>query len=96
MDGVLRNDISSVSTILEGDNLGYWNFNVHGPFSDTLLHIAASYGNDEMCEKLVKCDADVNALNSNDETPLHVAEVKGIWKQKMIGNKRDHERNEFY
>ena len=95
MDGVLRNDISSVSTILEGDNLGYWNFNVHGPFSDTLLHIAASYGNDEMCEKLVKCDADVNALNSNDETPLHVAEVKGIWKQKMIGNKRDHERNEF-
>ena len=95
MDGVLRNDVSSVSAILEGDNLGYWNFNVHGPFNDTLLHIAASYGNHEMCGKLLNCDADVNALNNNDETPLHIAEIKGIWQQKMSGNKQKHERNEF-
>ena len=95
MDGVLRNDVSAVSTILEGDNLGYWNFNVNGPFNDTLLHIAASYGNYEMCEKLLNCDADVNALNATNETPLHIAEIKGIWKQKMSGNKKKHEHNEF-
>ena len=95
MNGVLRNDVLAVSTVLEADNLGYWNFNVLGPFTDTLLHIAASYGNYEMCEKLLNCDADVNALNTNDETPLHIAEIKGVWKQKMLGKKQKHERNEF-
>ena len=95
MDGVLSNDVSAVSAILEGDKLGYWNFNVLSPFSDTLLHIAASYGNYKFCEKLLNCDADINALNTNDETPLHIAEIKGIWKQKMLRKKQKHERTEF-
>ena len=95
MDGVLSNDVSAVSTILEGDNLGYWNFNVLGPFNDTLLHIAVSYGNYEMCKKLLNCNADVNVLNTNDETPLHIAEIKGILKEKMSRKKQKHERNEF-
>ena len=95
MEGVLSNDVSAVSTILEGDNLGYWNFNVLGPFNDTLLHIAVSYGNYEMCKKLLNCNADVNVLNTNDETPLHIAEIKGILKEKMSRKKQKHERNEF-
>ena len=95
MDGVLSNDVSAVAAILEGDKLGYWNFNVLSPFSDTLLHIAASYGNYKICEKLLNCDADINALNTNDETPLHIAEIKGIWKQKMLRKKQKHERTEF-
>ena len=95
VDGVLSNDVSAVSTILEGDNLGYWNFNVLGPFNDTLLHIAVSYGNYEMCKKLLNCNADVNVLNTNDETPLHIAEIKGILKEKMSRKKQKHERNEF-
>ena len=95
MDGVLKNDVSAVCKIPEGDNLGYWNFNVFGPFSDTLLHIAASYGNYEICEKLLNCNADVNALNTNDETSFHIAEIKGIWKQKTSMRKQKHEPNEF-
>ena len=95
VDGVLSNDVSAVSTILEGDNLGYWNFNVLGPFNDTLLHIAVSYGNYEMCKKLLNCNVDVNVLNTNDETPLHIAERKGILKEKMSRKKQKHERNEF-
>ena len=95
MDGVLTNDVSAVCKILGGDNLGYWNFNVFGPFNDTLLHIAGSYDNYEMCEKLLNCNADVNALNTNDETPLHIAEIKDIWKQKRSRRKQNHEPKEF-
>ena len=73
VDGVLRNDVSSVSVLLEGDNLGYWNLKIYGPFSDTLLHIAASYDYYKMCEKLLNCNADVNALTTSNETPLHIA-----------------------
>ena len=95
MDGVLRNDVSAVCKILEGDNLGYWNFNVFGPSSDTVLHIAASYGNYERCDKLLNCNAAVNALNTNDETPLHIAEIKGIWKQKRSRRKQKHEPTKY-
>ena len=64
--------------MLEGDAMGFMNFNVHGPFSDTLLHIGVSYGNYEMCKALLKSGADVNRLNSNGESPFHIAETLGL------------------
>ena len=75
IDGVLENNILKVSPILKRDELGYLNANVLGPFPDTLLHIAASYGNCEMCRKLLKCGADINIFNSGGLTPLHVAKA---------------------
>ena len=75
IDGVLENNILKVSPILKRDELGYLNANVLGPFPDTLLHIAASYGNCEMCRKLLKCEADINIFNSGGLTPLHVAKA---------------------
>ena len=75
IDGVLENNILKVSPILERDKIGYLNANVLGPFPDTLLHIAASYGNCEMCRKLLKCGADINIFNSGGLTPLHVAKA---------------------
>ena len=75
IDGVLENNILKVSPILKRDELGYLNANVLGPFPDTLLHIAASYGNCEMCRKLLKCGADINVFNSGGLTPLHVAKA---------------------
>ena len=96
VDGVLSNDVSAVSTILEGDNLGYWNFNVLGPFNDTLLHIAVSYGNYEMCKKLLNCNADVNVLNTNDETPLHIAEIKVYGKKRCQGKSKNMRGTNFW
>ena len=75
IDGVLENNILKVSPILKRDELGYLNANVLGPFPDTLLHIAASYSNCEMCRKLLKCGADINIFNSGGLTPLHVAKA---------------------
>lgn len=42
---------------------------MHGFFSETLLHIAVSYGNYEMCKTLLESGADVKVLKSNDQTP---------------------------
>lgn len=75
IDGVLENNILKVSPILKRDELGYLNANVLGPFPDTLLHIAASCGNYEMCRKLLECGADINIFNSGGQTPLHIAET---------------------
>ena len=96
MDGVLQNNISVVSKLLEGDALGFMNFNVHGPFCDTLLHIAVSYGNYEMCKALLKGGADVNGLNANGETPFHIAESLGIRKRHLQQQQRDYEQNEYF
>ena len=75
IDGVLENNILKVSPTLKRDTFGYLNANVLGPLPDTLLHIAASYGNYEMCKKLLECGADINIFNSGGETPLHIAEA---------------------
>ena len=75
IDDVLENNILKVSSMLKRDEFGYLNANVLGPLPDTLLHIAASYGNYEMCKKLLECGADINIFNSGGETPLHIAEA---------------------
>lgn len=96
MDGVLQNNISAVSKLLEGDAVGFMNFNVYGPFCDTLLHIAVNYGNYEMCKALLKGGADVNGLNANGETPFHIAESLGIRKRHLQQQQREYEQNEYF
>ena len=44
---------------------------------NTPLHEAARDGRLEICEFLIKHDADVNAKNTNGETPLDIATKKG-------------------
>ncbi|GFY24003.1 poly polymerase tankyrase-1 [Trichonephila clavipes] len=43
----------------------------------TLLHIAATYGKANICELLIKRNADINAFSLNNETPFHLAAVNG-------------------
>ena len=40
---------------------------------DTLAHVAASMGNIDALDVLLREQVDFNALNSNGATPLHVA-----------------------
>lgn len=69
MDEVLENNLSTICKLLEGDAVGIMNFIVHEFFSETLLHIAVSYGNYELCKTLLESGAEVKVLKSNDETP---------------------------
>ncbi|KOM42770.1 hypothetical protein LR48_Vigan05g037400 [Vigna angularis] len=48
------------------------------PRRNTVLHIAALYGNDKCVEKIVEIGPELlRARNSNDDTPLHVAARAG-------------------
>ena len=40
--------------------------------------------NYQMCSKLINAGADVNAINSDKQTPLHIAAVKGKWIRMQI------------
>ena len=66
---MLENNLSTICKLLEGDAVGIMNFIVHEFFSETLLHIAVSYGNYELCKTLLESGAEVKVLKSNDETP---------------------------
>ena len=57
--------------------MGRKNFNVNGSLHDSLLLKAARNKNYEICKMLVKCGADVNFLNLDNESPLNVAEANG-------------------
>ena len=42
-------------------------------FCETLLHVAAHWGREDLADVLIAAGADVEAPNENDERPLHVA-----------------------
>ena len=74
MVGVQNNDVAAVNRVLQYDNVDRKNFNVNGSLDDSLLHIATSNNNLQICEMLVKFGADVNMFDFEDLTPLGVAE----------------------
>lgn len=45
----------------------------YGAFCDTLLHVAARWGREDLAELLIAAGADVEARNEIDHRPLHVA-----------------------
>ncbi|MDK1020880.1 MAG: ankyrin repeat domain-containing protein [Candidatus Hydrogenedentes bacterium] len=57
----------------------------------TLLHMAASGGNPKMVELLISKGAQVNALTTDDKTPLHYAAGKGHLEiaRTLVGNDAD-------
>ena len=57
----------------------------------TLLHIASKNNSTEIIDLLVKCGADVNALDSEGFSPLHVAAIHGYIKvvKKLVDLKAD-------
>ena len=72
--GVQNSDVATVDRVLQYDNVDRKNFNVNGSLDDSLLHVAASNNNYQICEMLLKFGADVNMLDLEDQTPLNVAE----------------------
>ena len=74
LEGVQNNDMAAVHRILQYDNVDRKNFNVNGSLYTSLLHVAAHNNNYEICEMLLKFDADVNMLDLEHQTPLNVAE----------------------
>ena len=75
MEAVENNDVGTVDRILQYDPVGRKNFNVNGSLSDSLLHKAVRNKNYEICKTLIKFGADVNLLNLEEQSPLHVAEA---------------------
>ncbi|MED6219809.1 hypothetical protein PIB30_039104 [Stylosanthes scabra] len=66
----LTQDSNSYSNMLRG-------FKSHGT-KNTVLHIAALYGNDEMADHAVQQEPDIIfSINKNEDTPLHVAARAG-------------------
>ena len=49
----------------------------YGAFCQTLLHVAARWGREDLAELLIAAGADVEARNELDERPLHVASKYG-------------------
>ena len=49
----------------------------YGAFCDTLLHVAAKWGREDLAEILVAAGANLEARNELDEPPLHVAAKNG-------------------
>jgi ankyrin repeat protein len=49
----------------------------YGAFCDTLLHVAAKWGREDLAETLIAGGADVEARNKLDQRPLHVAARHG-------------------
>jgi hypothetical protein len=49
----------------------------HGAFCETLLHVAATWGREDLAQLLITGGADVEARNGLDERPLHVAAKYG-------------------
>jgi ankyrin repeat protein len=49
----------------------------YGAFCETLLHVAARWGREDLAELLIAGGADVEARNEIDERPLHVAAQHG-------------------
>lgn len=48
--------------------------------ADFPLHVAASFGSSEHVQQLLRLGADVNELNSGDQTPLLCAARQGNWR----------------
>ena len=57
--------------------MGRKNFNVNGSLHDSLLHKAARNKNYEIWKMLVKCGADVNLLNLDNQRTFNVAGANG-------------------
>ena len=74
-EGVQQNDVGKVDQVLQCDPVGCRNFNVNGSPYDSLLHIAARSNSFEICKMLVKFGADVNMMNIDGQSPLHIAEA---------------------
>ena len=49
----------------------------YGAFCETLLHVAAKWGREDLADLLIAGGADVDARNELDERPLHVAAQYG-------------------
>jgi ankyrin repeat protein len=49
----------------------------YGAFCETLLHVAAHWGREDLADLLIAAGADVEARNEIDERPLHVAAQYG-------------------
>jgi ankyrin repeat protein len=75
MRAVIDNNLIEVKQILSETNNMKINFRTSG--KTTVLHVAASTGNMEICEYLVSRGADVQATNSLGYTPLFAAVING-------------------
>ena len=77
-EDVENNDVAAVDCIiLQYDAVGRKNFNVNGSLHDSLLHKAARNKNYEIWKMLVKCGADVNLLNLDNQRTFNVAGANG-------------------
>lgn len=74
-EGGEQNDVAKVGEVLQYDPVGRRNFNVNGSPYDSLLHIAARNNSFEIRKMLVKFGADVNMMNIDGQSPLHITEA---------------------
>ena len=94
VDGVQNNDVATVDSVLQYDNVDRKNFNMNGSLYDSLLHVATRGNNYEICEMLLKFGADVNMFNFEDRSPLHVAEInRNLSICKLFVKKRNRKEN---
>ena len=63
------------SQVLQCSPVGRRNFNVNGCLYESLLHITARNNSFEICKMLVKFGAEVNMMNIDGQSPLHLAEA---------------------
>ena len=95
-EAVEADDISKVSDVLqEKDNLGYKNFNVNGYIYDLPLHEAVCKENYDICEMLLKYNADVNKM-LEFRSPLNIAEEKGNYRIANLLIKARNQDKSFY
>ncbi len=55
-----------------------------GPYQESLLHIAVSKDDPNLVEALLEKDADVNSMNSSNETPISIAIDQGKIKSREV------------
>lgn len=72
LEAISKNKISDIETMYEHGN-DIFALDSSDVSNNTLLHVAVMNANKETVEFLIRKGIDVNAVNSNNETPLHHA-----------------------